>query len=293
MNCFNDDIQGTGAVIAAGYLSANRLAKVPIEQQKIVFYGAGSAAVGVADQIAVLLATMNNLSVEEVRNKFYLVDSKGLVTSTRGDTLQSHKVKYARKEGVEYRTLIEIVKGIRPTALIGLAGTPGAFDPEVITEMGKMNDRPIIFALSNPTDKAECTAEQAYLGTDGRAVFASGSPFKPVSIPSGQTIFPGQGNNMYIFPGLGFGAWLARSKVSPQMVTQAAATLAAQVTQADLDLGRVYPKISNIREISANIAVAVMEQSFKEGLARIDRPKGDLLSLVRSKMYSPVYTCYE
>jgi len=221
-----------------------------------------------------------------------LVDSKGLVTLTRGDKLQEHKKLYARPDGPAYESLLETIQEVKPTALIGLAGQPGTFSTEVLDVMGKFNERPIIFALSNPTNKAECTAEQAYLATNGRAVYASGSPFKPVQLPSGKVIVPGQGNNMFIFPGLGFGAWLVRSKVSSGMVTAAAASLASQTTQADLDLGRVYPPIQNIRDISATIAVTVMEQAFKEGLARIERPKGDLLSLVKEKMYSPTYKIY-
>eukprot|EP01126_Amoeba_proteus_P041413 TRINITY_DN4454_c0_g1_i11.p1 TRINITY_DN4454_c0_g1~~TRINITY_DN4454_c0_g1_i11.p1 ORF type:complete len:365 (+),score=64.86 TRINITY_DN4454_c0_g1_i11:483-1577(+) len=213
--CFNDDIQGTGAVIASGFLSACNTVNIPLTQHKILFLGAGSAAIGVADQICELVASASGNTVEEVRRQFYLFDSQGLVTTTRGDKLAEHKLPYARSDmKKEYKSLLEAVQELKPTALIGLSGVGGSFGNDVITAMGQINQRPIIFALSNPTSKAECVPKDVYELTEGRGIYASGSPFMPVTLPNGTTYYPGQGNNMYIFPGLGFGAYLARSKVS-------------------------------------------------------------------------------
>lgn len=192
----------------------------------------------------------------------------------------------------KHGTLEAVVEAVQPTALIGLTGCGGTFTRSLLKRMGELNRRPIVFALSNPTSNSECTAEDAYRATDGRAIFCSGSPFAPVTLDDGRTLFPGQGNNMYIFPGLGFGAWLGRSRISNSMVTAAAAELAHQTRQEDLDRGRVFPPLNNIRTISAHIAAAVLEQSFKEGLAQIERPEGALVDYVKRRMWEPHYINY-
>jgi len=293
LRAFNDDIQGTGAVIAAGFLSACRLVNRPLKEHKVVFLGAGSAAVGVANQMCTLMATSMGCDPDDVRQQFYLVDSQGLVTSTRGDVLQDHKLPYARGDmEKEFKKLEDLVNYLKPTAIIGLSGIGGMITEELISKMGEYNERPIIFALSNPTSKAECTAESVYTITNGRGIYASGSPFQPVTLPDGRTLHPGQGNNMYIFPGLGFGAYLARaSTISDGMVTAAAASLANQVTDADLETGRVYPPIDVIRQISVNISTAVMEQAYAEGLAQLKRPE-NIHAYVESKLYWPKYRNY-
>jgi malic enzyme len=191
---------------------------------------------------------------------------QGLITADRGDELASHKVRYARhdNQGQQYKDLQAIVDFVKPTALIGLSGQPRAFTEEIIRAVAAGYDKPIVMALSNPTDKAECTAEQAYTWTDGNAIFAAGSPFAPVEY-KGKTYIPGQGNNMFIFPGLGFGAYTARCKtVSEPMIIAAAKTLAHTVTDEEIASGNIYPSLKKIRAISADIAAAVGEVAWKD-----------------------------
>jgi malate dehydrogenase (oxaloacetate-decarboxylating)(NADP+) len=249
--CFNDDIQGTGAVALAGLLAALRHTGGKMQDQRIVFLGAGAAAVGIADMIAAGMVE-SGLTPEQARRQFWLVDSKGLVTTGRGDTLTAHKIPYAREED-HSGTLLEVVRRVKPTVMLGLSMQGGAFTEEVAKAMSKYTDRPIIFALSNPTSKAECTPEQAYEWTNGAAIYASGSPFAPVVL-HGKTFEPSQGNNMYIFPGVGLGAALSGSRqVTDSMFFAAAKTLAAQVSAQDLEAGRLYPRLKHIRNISAEI----------------------------------------
>lgn len=268
MLCFNDDIQGTGAVVTSGFLNATKLSEVPLKDHKIVFFGAGSAAVGVAKQI-VHQMILQGISKEDALSKFWLVDSSGLVTNNRGGQLQDHKVLFARKDipkDGQLKTLVEVVKHVKPTALIGLSGQGKAFTEEILREMANFNKKPIVFPLSNPTSKSECTAEEAYKFTDGTSIFASGSPFDPVNW-NGKELVPGQGNNMYIFPGLGFGAQICKAKkVSQNMIASASKALADSVSQEELDEGKLYPEISKIREISVNIAVAVIETAYEQNL---------------------------
>lgn len=263
--CFNDDIQGTGAVIVSGFINAVKITKIPTKDHRIVFFGAGSAAVGVADQIATEIAGKMHISVQDARKHIYLVDSKGLVFKNRGDELQKHKIPYARDDITQkYPTLMDVIKFVKPTALIGLSGQGQAFKQDVIAEMAKINERPIIFSLSNPTSNSECSAAEAYEWTDGRAIFASGSPFPDFEY-KGKVLKPGQGNNMYIFPGLGLGAVIAKgTKVSDTMIVCAANTLADSITQEELEQGKLYPDLKKIRQISSVIAAAVAHQAFKE-----------------------------
>jgi malic enzyme len=292
LRCFNDDIQGTGAVIASGFITATKVTKIPYHDQRIVFLGAGSAGIGVADQIvAVMCKEDATLTPKLARERFFFVDSKGLVTKTRGgDALEKHKIPYARTDMTqELKTLLEVIQHVKPTALIGLSGVGGSFPEPILKEAAKHHPKPIIFALSNPTTKSECSAESAYHATEGRAIFASGSPFPVVKFPDGREIHPGQGNNMYIFPGLGFGAWLAQVKeVTDGMLIAATITLSSCVTPEDLALGRVYPNLERIREISAKIATKVMEVAFEEGMAQIPRP-ADIHAFVSQNMYQATY----
>ena len=202
--CFNDDIQGTGAVALAGLLAAMRVTGRSLSEQKIVFCGAGSAAVGIADMICAGIADEHDLTTEQARKLVWMCDSRGLVTTTRDGTLEKHKLPYARDEKPAAE-LIEVVSRVKPTVLIGASGHAHTFTRDVVNTMREHCERPVIFALSNPTSKAECTAEEAYQWTDGKAIFASGSPFPPVR-HGGRVFVPGQGNNMFIFPGIGLGA---------------------------------------------------------------------------------------
>jgi len=291
--CFNDDIQGTGAVVLSGFLNAVKLTGQPLLKQRIVFQGAGSAAVGVATYIYETIKEVTGASSEDVKKCFYLVDSKGLVCDIRGDQLEKHKLMFSRTDFKEKdkvpKDLIDVVKLAQPTALIGLSGQPGSFTEEIIKEMSKHVEKPIIFALSNPTNKSECSAEQAYKFSNGKCIFASGSPFNPV-IYQNKTYYPGQGNNMYIFPGLGLGAVVSKTKiVSDGMILTAAHTLANSVTKEELELGNIYPLLSQIRNISEKIAIAVCEKASKEGLSQVKPEPKNWSELVKNYIYYPKY----
>lgn len=282
---FNDDIQGTASVALAGLFSSTRLTGVPLREMRLLFLGAGEAGIGIGDLVVEAMVE-EGLSLEEARARCWFVDSTGLVESTRTN-LAEHKQRYAHKHA-PIGGLLEAVESIKPHALIGVSGTPGTFTAEVIAAMARLHARPVILALSNPTSKAECTAQQAYSGTDGRAIFASGSPFAPVT-HKGKTHVPGQGNNAYIFPGVGLGVLVSEaSRVTDEMFAVAARTLANMVTEDDLAMGRLYPSLSTIRDVSREIAIAVAEVAFARGLARVDRPT-DIAAAVTAAMYVPNY----
>ena len=286
---FNDDIQGTAAVGLAGIIAGLRLTGGQLRDQQLLFFGAGEAGTGIADLVVAAFQD-EGLSVAEAKSHCWFVDSQGLVVRGRPGQLAEHKEPYAH-EHAPLATLAEAVEAVRPTALIGVSGQARSFTREIVSRMARLNQRPIIFALSNPTSKAECTAEEAYQWTDGRAVFASGSPFPPVSI-GGQTHVPGQGNNVYIFPGVGLGALVCEAaRITDGMFLTAARTLASLVSDDDLALGRVYPAISRIREVSVQIATAVADEAHREGLARRPRP-ADVAADIRERMFEPVYRNY-
>jgi malate dehydrogenase (oxaloacetate-decarboxylating)(NADP+) len=289
--CFNGDIQGTGAVALAGILSALRITGQALVDQRVVFLGAGSAARGIADAIVAGMMQAGGLSLAQARERIWMLDTKGLVTRERLGSLPEHKRPFARDEPPLAR-LVEVIRHARPTVLIGVCGQPGGFTEEVLRELTRQCERPIVFPLSNPTAKAECTAEQAYEWTEGAAIFASGSPFQPVT-REGRLFVPGQCNNMYIFPGVGMGALSCRARrVTDAMFYAAARTLAAQVGEDSLGVGRLYPDITLIREISTRIAAAVCEVAFDQGLADIER-SDDLETYIRRRMFQPHYVPYE
>jgi malate dehydrogenase (oxaloacetate-decarboxylating)(NADP+) len=282
---FNDDIQGTAAVALAGVLSSLRITGGELPKQTLLFQGAGEAATGIAD-LAVAAMVAEGLAPAEARKRCWLFDSKGLVVAQRTG-LAAHKQPYAH-DHPPVDSLLGAVNALRPTAIIGVAAVANAFTEDVVRTMATQNKRPIVFALSNPTSKAECTAEQAYRWSDGRAIFACGSPFDPVTF-DGQRLVPRQGNNSYIFPGVGLGVIAARAtRVTDEMFMAAARTLAGQVTQADLDQGSLYPPLTSIREVSAHIAAAVAEVAFRKGLARVPEP-ADLVAFMKAQMYEPRY----
>jgi len=282
---FNDDIQGTAAVTLAGILGATRITGTPLTEQRILFLGAGSAATGVADLIVAAMREQG-LSESQARGRCWFVDSKGLVVDSRAD-LASHKKPYAHAHA-PVGSLAEAIEALEPTGLMGLSAQPGAFDEGIVRAMARINRRPTIFALSNPTSKAECSAEAAYRWSEGRAVFASGSPFDPVEL-DGQRFVPGQGNNAYIFPGLGLGVILAQTReVTDSMFLAAASTLAQMVDEESIASGTVFPPLGQIREVSARIATEVIEVARGEGLAGRELPQ-DLSGWVRESMYLPDY----
>ncbi len=283
--CFNDDIQGTAAVVLAGLLSALRITGGKLSAQRLLFMGAGEAATGVAD-LVVQGIVAQGVALEEARRACWLFDSHGLVVADRGD-LAPHKRLYAHAHA-RVHDFVDAVKWLHPTAIIGLAAVAGSFTPAVLEAMAAQNAQPIVFALSNPTSQAECTAQQAYEGTGGRALFACGSPFDPVTL-NGRTFVPRQGNNSYVFPGVGLGAiGCGARKVTDEMFLAAARALAELVTPADLAQGSLYPALARIREVSAHIAVAVAAVAYEQGIARGARP-ADLLAFMKSRMYEPVY----
>lgn len=287
--CFNDDIQGTAAVALAGLIAATKETRVPLRDQKVLFLGAGEAGTGIGELLVSALGE-EGVSEEEARLRCWFVDSKGLLVKNRGDEMPKHKLPFAHK-AEHVASLVEAVEKIRPTALIGVSGVGRSFTTDVLRSMAAINERPVIFALSNPTSKAECTAEEAYLHTDGRGIFASGSPFKAVE-HQGRSIHPGQGNNVYIFPGVGLGALCcAASRVDDSMFLAAARTLAEEVTAEDLSKGSVYPSLTRIRSVSLKIAKAVAERAYALGYAKLPRPD-DLEQHVAERMFVPVYSKY-
>ncbi|HLP02322.1 MAG TPA: NAD-dependent malic enzyme [Opitutaceae bacterium] len=286
---FNDDIQGTASVALAGILGGLRLNGGKLVDQKLLFLGAGEAGTGIAD-LFVEAAVQAGLPAAEARQRCWFVDSQGLVVKGRPGKLAEHKLPYAHDHQF-LATLAEAVDAIKPTALIGVSGTPKTFTKEIVTKMAALNQQPIIFALSNPTSKAECTAEEAYTWTEGRAIFASGSPFPEFKL-NGKTYVPGQGNNVYIFPGVGLGALACEAtQVTNKMFLIAAQTLASLVGPDDLAVRRVYPSLSKIREVSAKIAAAVVEECHREKIAQLPRP-ADIEADVRARMFVPDYSEY-
>jgi len=285
---FNDDIQGTASVALAGIYAAMRMTGQKLTDQKILFLGAGEAGTGIGDLIVSAMMA-EGLSQEEARLKCWFADSRGLVVKSR-EKLAEHKLPYAH-EFEYHQYFLDAVKALQPTAIIGVSGQPRTFTQPVLEEMAKFNERPIVFALSNPTSSAECTAKEAYAWTEGRAIFASGSPFEPVNL-GGKNFEPGQGNNAYIFPGVGLGVIACKAKhVTDEMFLVAARELASKVSEKDFKKGSIYPRLKKIREVSADIAVKVAEVAYDQGLATIDRP-ADLPSFIRSQMYEPNYQNY-
>ncbi len=282
--CFNDDIQGTASVVVSGLYSAMRIKKEKLTDQMFLFFGAGEAACGIANLIADALVS-EGMTREEALKHCALFDSKGLVTKSRMDELAAHKKPFAH-DYAKCTDFVEAIKMIKPTGIIGVAALPRTFTTEVLEEMSKLNERPIIFALSNPTSRAECTAEEAYRVTKGKALYASGSPFAPVEY-EGKTFVPRQGNNSYVFPALGLGAVFSRSKWMPDgMFLVAAKKLAELVTDADLEQGSLYPSLDDIRPVSVKIGAAVAAYAYDNGLAGNERPQ-DLEKAVEAFMYRP------
>jgi malate dehydrogenase (oxaloacetate-decarboxylating)(NADP+) len=291
--CFNDDIQGTGATALAGLLCALRAkgeAVTALGDQKILIVGAGSAGIGIAQLLKQAMHEQGKTE-EEAKDKFFVVDQHGLLGLARASELNPEQLKFARPND-DRLSLVDVIHKYRPTVIIGVTAVGGLFTEEVVRAMAACNDRPIVFPLSNPTAKAECTAEEAYRWTDGRCIFASGSPFAPVTLGDGSTAYPSQCNNMYIFPGLGLGATVCdATKVTDRMLYIAAETLAKFVPEDDVAKGILFPPLSRIREVSRSIAVAVAQEAIRGGLAtrKAAIEAKDLDSFVAPKMYYPEY----
>lgn len=295
--CFNDDIQGTGAVVSAGFLNAMQLSGTPPKEHRLVVFGAGSAAVGVVQAIVDLACAKYNLSAEEIKKQIYLVDSQGLVCANRPGKMQKHKVPWARSDipaekVLSLTNLEETVKYIKPTALLGLGGAGPVFTEDIVRFMCTYCPRPIIFPLSNPSSKAEIIPGDAYRWSNGKAIVASGSPF-PDALVNGVVCRPSQGNNLYIFPAIGLGAMLAQPSTIPQSVLVAAAKKLTDMVSKTMLMEQelLYPPIDEIRNVSKHVAVAVIREFQRLGIATVKLPENipDLIKLVDEEMYIPKY----
>ena len=281
---FNDDIQGTAAVTLSGVYASTRISGHQFKDLRIMFLGAGSAATGIGDLMVAAFMEVG-LSEEEAQARLWFVDRKGLVVKSR-DKLAPHNLPYAHDhESMDFESAI---KDIKPQVLIGATGTPGIFTESVIKTMVELNERPAIFALSNPTSRAECTAINAYEWSDGKAIFTSGSPFDAVN-HNGKMLKPGQGNNAYIFPGIGLGALVCRAtSISDEMFLASARALADMVSAEDLETSTLFPPLTDIRTVSLNIAVAVAEKAYEQNLAQEPKPE-NLRNYIAEQMYNPSY----
>ena len=282
---YNDDIQGTAGIAVAGILAALRITKQKLTDQRFLFLGGGSAGTGIAELISQAMA-MEGMDISKARSRNALFDVNGLIVSSRTDLADFQKPFVQDRAPIS--RFVEAVKAIRPTGIIGVRTVPKLFNREVIEAMAKINERPIIFPYSNPTSRSECTAEEAYQWSNGRAVFASGSPFPPVEF-AGRRFIPGQGNNVYIFPAMGMAVYATEAtRVTEEMFIVAAHAVAEQVTEENLAAGLIYPPQSRILETSLHVAERVATYIFDKGLARVPRPD-NVASLVRARAYRPGY----
>ena len=282
---FNDDIQGTAGIALAGIFAALRLTGKKLADQRFLFLGAGSAATGIAELISMAMAR-EGMDLAAARSRNALFDINGLVVSSRADLADFQKPFATDVAPVS--TFVEAIRALRPTGIIGVSTVPKLFTRDVIRTMAEINERPIIFPYSNPTSRSECTAEEAYSWSDGRAVFASGSPFPPVEI-AGRHFVPGQGNNVYIFPAMGMAVFATEAThVTEEMFIVAAEAVAEEVTEENLAVGLIYPPQSRILDVSLHVAERIATYIFDQGLARVPRPQ-DVAALIRTRVYRPVY----
>lgn len=287
---FNGDIQAVGAVALGGIIASLPVTGGRVSDHTFLFRGAGETSTGIAEMLAMYISKESNISIQEAREHIWLVDSEGLVVKSRMESLGNHKLPFAKDVPLQH-DLISSVKAIRPTALLGFSGKRNSFTKDVCETMASFNKRPIIFALSHPTTP-ECTAEQAYIWTEGCCLFASSSHSPPVEV-NGRSIHAGQGNSAFIFPGLGLGCTLAgATRIRDEMFLAAAEALASQVTEKERCLGLLYPPLDRIRETSAHVAKAVANMAYKLGLATNLPKPHDLLEVAKTRMWRPSYRQY-
>jgi malate dehydrogenase (oxaloacetate-decarboxylating)(NADP+) len=282
---YNDDIQGTAAVAVAGILAALRITGQKLTDQRFLFLGGGSAATGIAELISQAME-LEGMDITEARGRNGLFNTRGLAVTSRSDLLDFQK-PFAQ-DRAPISSFVDAIKTLKPTGIIGVSTVPKLFNRQVIETMAQINDRPIIFPYSNPTSRSECTAEEAYNWSDGRAIFASGSPFPPVEM-AGRTFVPGQGNNVYIFPAMGMAVFATEAtRVTQEMFIVAAKAVAEQVSEESLATGLIYPPQSRILEASLHVAERIAEYIFDKQLARVPRPD-DIQAHIRACAYRPVY----
>jgi malate dehydrogenase (oxaloacetate-decarboxylating)(NADP+) len=283
--CFNDDSEGTAAVTLAGLISALRLTGGELRDGRYLFVGAGQAALGIGQLLAAAMRA-EGATAREAQERLWFFDAGGLLTLDRTDLTAARR--HVARAHAPCHDLVEVLRVARPTVLIGASGVGGRFDRTVIETLAAIAPRPVVFALSNPTSKSECTATEVYEWTAGRAVFASGSPFAPVEL-DGRAFAPGQCNNAYIFPGFGLGLMVAEAqRVTQSMFLAAARALAAEVEAADLERGRIFPPLARIGRVSSSIATAVAEVAWSQGIARRPRPV-DLAADLAASRFDPAY----
>jgi malate dehydrogenase (oxaloacetate-decarboxylating)(NADP+) len=285
---YNDDVQGTAGIVLAGMINAAKIKGTKLSDEKYLFLGAGSAGIGLADLICSAMV-QEGLTLKEAQSRIYLFDINGLLEDTRKDLVDFQK-PYAHRHAPT-RDFVAAIESIKPTTIIGVSTIGGAFTQKVIEAMSRINERPVILALSNPTDHAECTPEQAYTWSNGKAIYAAGVQFPPVHF-KGQTFLPGQANNFYIFPAIGLAVFATQaSRVTDEMFIEAAKGVADQVPSELLKQGLLYPLQSNILETEIQTAARVAKLVFDSGLARVERPK-NINSWLQSLVYKPEYPTY-
>jgi malate dehydrogenase (oxaloacetate-decarboxylating)(NADP+) len=298
VSCYNDDIQGTASVTLAGLINALKITGDTLKNQRILFIGAGSAGIGLANLIVSALVDQG-VDADVARQQIRLFDSQGLVVAGRPG-LAAHKLPYAHKLppskpfdrhdlATEQPVIVETIQDFKPTILIGVSTIGKLFSKEVVEAMSAFNDRPIIFAMSNPVEKHECLPQDAYPWSKGKVIYAGGVQFPPVHF-EGQTFLPSQANNLYVFPAVGMAIYATKAKrVTDAMFIEAAQAVADQVTPEQLKLGMLYPPQSNILEVEIQTAARVAKLVFDSGLARVARPK-DMVAFIRAHAYKPEYS---
>lgn len=285
VSCYNDDIQGTGSITVAGLLNGVRIKGEKLKDQRVLFLGAGSAGIGIADMI-VSAMKLQGLSDEQAHSRISLFDVHGLLEPSRTDLIPEQKAfAHAHAPTLD---LVTAIKSIKPTILIGVSTVGKTFTRAVVEAMSQLNERPIIFALSNPTEKAECTAEEAYTWSRGKAIYAAGVQFPPVQY-EGKTFLPGQANNFYVFPAVGLAIYATNAKrVTDEMFIEAASSVADQVTDQQREMGLMFPPQSDVLESEIRTAERVATIIFDRGFARVERPR-DINSWLRGQLYKPEY----
>ena len=282
---YNDDVQGTAGIVLAGMINAAKIKGTKLSDEKYLFLGAGSAGIGLANLLCSAMV-QEGLTLKQAQDRVSMFDVNGLLETTRTDLVDFQK-PYAHKHAPT-RDFIAAIESIKPTTIIGVSTIGGAFAQNVVESLSRINQRPVILALSNPTDHAECTAEQAYTWSKGKAIYAAGVQFAPVHL-NGQTFLPGQANNFYIFPAIGMAIFATQaSRVTDEMFIEAARAVADQVPSDLLNQGLIYPLQSNILETEIQTAARVANVVFDSGLARVPRP-ADMVSFIREHVYKPAY----